>query len=111
MATVSERLRKRRCYPLPIGDETLHVRAMTFAEIEVMESIGGNKVSEGYVIGKCLVEPDGTPCFEQGKDEKNEDFGKRVLVDSEMPTDTAAELLEMVMKLTKPPTREEAKKN
>jgi hypothetical protein len=111
MPTVIERLRKRRFYPFQIGDETQLVRALTFKEIDAAESIGNERASQGYVIGKATGNADGSPAFTQGEDEDAKVFGQRVLDELDLPTDTSAQIMAIVTKLTKGPPLEDAIKN
>ena len=112
MSKTIERLRKRRCYPIEIDGETINVRALLTSEQTELMKIKDHDESFGYAIGCALVNDDRSPVFMQTADETAVDFGARVLAEIDLPTDTRAELTDLILKLTAgPKSLENAVKN
>ena len=83
MSSILDKMRKRRFYPVKIGDETIHVRSMTIGEMGRMEAVeAGFKTP--FVVACCLLRDDGSQEFTKaGADvdgilETDTDFAKRV---------------------------------
>ena len=109
-----EKLRKRRFYPVTIGDATVHLRGLLYSEHETAEEFGEAAESWGYAIGCCLMHDDGTEWFTRMVDVKEtaSDFGARVLRELDLPDDTRAELIAAIVKLSQgPPKIETLAKN
>ena len=96
--SVLDKMKKRRCYPISLGDEKIHVRAMTLSELTRIDAIDADNRT-GFMLGCCLVSDDGNPEFTKRPadgDQPAEDdnaFGKRVMdamVDVDPPTIRAA---------------------
>lgn len=111
MASVVERLRKRRFYPVPIDGQEVHVRALLESECTELKPFGNEDSSFGFVIGCGLLNEDKAPVFTRLPDEDPEAFGERVLAEMDLPNDTRAELTMAILRLAQPPSRESLIKN
>lgn len=110
--SVFDRLRKRRFYPIEIMGEVIHIRAMLDSELKTVSEFQMEDESIGYAIGCALLNEDQTPAFVQQPGETAKDFGARVLVELDLPSDTKAELPDKILKLSKGPlSADELKKN
>lgn len=110
--SVIDKLRKRRAYPVTIGDEKVTVRSLLESEIDLLNSISGDAESYGVAIGCGLLEEDGSAAFTRAADEDAKAFGGRVLKSIDMPTDTKKELGDKIMSLTiNGPSVEKLEKN
>ncbi len=108
-SSVVERLRKRRCFPLVIDGETVHIRSLTESEKRIVMDFKDCEQSFGYAIGMGLVNDDRTQVFMMSPDETAIQFGERVLVEADLPTDTRTQLATSILKLTNGPTAEQLK--
>lgn len=111
MASVAERLRRRRFYPIRIDGETVHVRALLESERSAMLEFGGDTASFGYVLGCCLLNDDQTPAFTPADGEGPQEFGSRVLRELDLPADTQGELCRKIIELSKGPPEGDFAKN
>jgi hypothetical protein len=103
MATVAERLQKRRFYPIEIEGETVHVRALLQSETKRMMEFGGEPESFGFALGCCLLNDDGSPAYTANPEEGDKAFGARVLAELDLPSDTTGELCHRIAALAKGP--------
>lgn len=103
MSTTIERLRKRRCYPVEIDGEKIHIRALLTSEQSELMEIRDQDESFGYALGCALVNDDRSPVYTRVETESALQFGARVLTDIDLPTDTRAELTDLILKLTAGP--------
>ena len=103
MATIAERLQKRRFYPVEIGDETVHIRALLLSEKSRMMTFSNEPESYGFALGCCLLSDDGSPAFTQVAGEGDKDFGARVLAELDLPEDTTTEICGKIVMLAKGP--------
>lgn len=112
MASVIDKLKKRRSYPITIDGETFHIRAMTLGEMKRMESIDQEK-AVGFMLGSALVEPDTTRSFPQAEGETDEAFADRVAETlADTPSDTIRAIGDRVQKLNHSmPSQESLAKN
>jgi len=106
-----EKLRKRRSYPVTIGEETVHVRALTEGERTEVLPFKSEDSSFGFVIGCGLLNDAQEPEFVKAPGESPQDFGTRVLKEADLPTDTRTELATAILNLTSGPKREALVKN
>jgi hypothetical protein len=111
MSSVIDRVRKRRKCPVQIGDETVYVRGMTWAEWELIQPVKEEAWSNGIAIGWCLLEDDGKPVFTREPTEDLETFGKRVLADLDMEIGTGLYLSAKIMRATQEPPDEKTVEN
>jgi len=114
MSSVLERLRKRRCYTHTIGGQTVHLRALTHQEIEIVSKFEDNSHGTSFVIGCCLLNEDESPAFTRDQNESPADFAKRVnqvLIESDLSTDTTSDLAAMAAKLSRGGSVEALAKN
>jgi hypothetical protein len=100
---VLQKCAKRRCYPVDVDGETVHVRAVTLDEINRVQELD-NDAKTFFLLACGIVESNG----EQGVSAKlaNEDdvtWIKRVTPELEViPADTAQLLLKNIDKVSKP---------
>jgi hypothetical protein len=99
LSSVVDRIRRRRKYPVKLGDDTVFVRSMTIAENKAVEPFSAEIESLGYAIGVCLLNDDGSQVFAIGKDETANAFGARVLAELDIPDDARNIITEAIMKL------------
>ena len=113
MSSVIERLRKRRYYPVQIGAETVHVRALTIPEIKAAAEIDATDplAAVGYMIGCAVVDESGGPAVPKNDGESNIDYGNRVLTTLDLPQDTLMELQAGIEKAGKVPAAKAIEKN
>lgn len=121
--SVMDRIKARRCYPVKLGDETVHVRALTIGELKALDKLPPEQQT-GFAIGCALVEQDGKqqfPRLERPVDadtpshlrqETNEEFAARMLeaVD-EFPADNLKDISEVIGKLIRVPMHADLVKN
>lgn len=114
MASVLEKLAKRRCYPITVQNgEPVHVRALTFGELRALESLP-QQLSGGFIFGVGVVTDTGEQAIPILEGETHQQFAERVsdiLVDHEIPTDTLRDVNEAIIKLMKVPPVEDIAKN
>lgn len=108
MKSVAEKIRRRRFYPVVIDGETIHLRALLNSELTTVQTFRTEDESVGYAIGCSLLNEDQTPVFVPTPDESAKQFGGRVLVELDLPTDTRAELVEKILKLSNGPASQDA---
>lgn len=110
--SVIDKLRKRRFYPVVIDGETVHIRALLDSELRTVTDFQNDDASVGFAIGKAVVAEDASAVFTQLTDETPQEFGRRVLTEVDLPSDTKAELTSKILKLSNgPPSIEDLKKN
>jgi hypothetical protein len=112
--SVVDQLRKRRAYPMTIGDVIIYIRAMTEGEWVTAMAFRDDDASLGYAIGKGWVLETGEAVYSQVPDETAQAFGERVLTDADLPTDTRTELAQAIVRLSqavKPKTMDSMAKN
>lgn len=110
--SVIDKLRKRRFYPVDLAGDTVHIRAMLDSELKTVSEFQNEDESVGFAIGCSLVNDDQSSVFTRQADESPKQFGGRVLIEIDLPSDTKAELTSKILKLSNgPPSIEELKKN
>jgi hypothetical protein len=113
MATMLERMRKRKCYEVPIGDEKVFVRALTLGELQSLDSLSP-EMTTPFAIGCALVDDAGNQEIPRlvGTPESNEEFAKRTLLELDDVTgDVIKAITEAIRKLNAAPTVETLVKN
>lgn len=121
MATMLERLAKRRCYPVQIGDEKLFVRALTIGELDALKALP-DELAAAFGIGSGLVNDDGSQAIPRlvipAKDdqpesvEPNQAFAERVDMELKaVPVDSVMAITEAIRKLNTVPSQETLAKN
>jgi len=111
MASIADRLRKRRFYPFTIDGETVHIRALLESELKEMKPFFNEEASFGYAIGCGLLNDDKSQAFSRLPDESPKSFGERVLAEMDLPIDTRSDLVMAIVKLGQPHSRETLLKN
>lgn len=111
MTSVLQRLRKRRAYPVAIGEDTIHVRALTLGEGETLDRFeGAEKVA--FAFGCALVNDAGEPEFPRLPNEGNEAFAKRLVPEfADIPQDVLNAISKGIEKVSTPPNGEALKKS
>lgn len=114
-AEVERIIRKRRCYPVDLGDgDVIHLRSlMSVSELPNIEGeFRNDDDSIGYVIGCGLVNADRSQVFTIAENETPKEFGHRVLLALDLPLDTRAQIVELILKLSNGPLKpDDLKKN
>jgi hypothetical protein len=114
LSSVIERLRKRRCYPILLDGEQIHIRALLTSELQTISSIakGNDDSAIGFAFGCSVLHADGTQVFQRTATESDVEFGTKILVELDLPLDTKAELTGKIMRLSQGPIdHEQLKKN
>ena len=110
--TLTEKLRKRRFYPVTIGEETVHVRRLTVDEAERVDGIENGLIKAFFMVGCCLLDESGTPAYSRNDDESDIQFAERVKVEGkDIPADTLADITAGIWKATKVPSPGTTSKN
>lgn len=110
--SVIDRIRKRRFYPVQIGGEAIHIRAMLDSELNIVSQFKNEDESIGYAIGCALLNDDQSQAIAATPDETPKQFGARVLKELDLPSDTKAEIVAKIMRLSQGPLKDdELKKN
>jgi hypothetical protein len=107
-----ERLKKRRCYPVPIGEDKVYCRALTIGELKTIDTLS-TELGLAFAIGCALVDDAGQPAIARQPTETHEAFAKRAL---ECLTDVTADSLNAIQQAIKklndaPPPIDDLKKN
>lgn len=111
MSSVLQRLRKRRAYPVSIGEDTVYVRALTTAEVEALVKLEGS-TQIAFTLGCALVNDAGEPEFPRQSGESFEAFANRVLPEfADLPQDVLTVLSQGIDKVSKPANAEALKKS
>lgn len=94
-----DKIKKRRVFPVQIGDETVYVSAMTKADIARLQK-SENAVAE-FILGLCLVDEKGNPEFTLNEGESDTDFAKRIAdLTEDVPEVTKTDLYRAVRKVS-----------
>ncbi len=112
-STVLSRLAKRRCYPVPIDDEKIYVRALTFGQLRDIETLPG-ELAGSFIFGCGVISDAGAQEIPSLEGESNLEYATRVsdiLVDREIPVDTVRDVNAAIMKLMRVPQVEDIAKN
>jgi hypothetical protein len=72
-------------------------------EIEELQGVVDSMDGNGAMIGLCLVNDDGTPVFTRGESETAQEFGKRVLAETDMEIAVVMLLVEKITNASKEP--------
>lgn len=111
MITVLDRLRKRRCYPVPEAGEGIFVRSLTRGELIRLGALEGDDKTD-FVIGCVLVTQAGEPVFPKHSDETDAEFCARVKAAFlDVDTETVAQISAAVGRIGKVPPPETLVKN
>lgn len=111
MSSVLQRLRKRRAYPVAIGEDTVYVRALTTSEVEALLKFEG-ATQVAFTLGCALVNDAGEPEFPRQSGESFADFANRVLPEfSDLPQDVLSVLSQGIDRVSKPANSEALKKS
>lgn len=125
MAGVIDRLKLRRCYPVPIGSETVHCRAMTIGELRALDKLP-EELQTAFAFGCSLTDEKGAQEFPlllveqvsgQGATvserlETHEEYAKRVLLAmDDFGADTLREVSLAIGRLTGVPAHGDLVKN
>lgn len=77
---ILEKAAKRSAYPVKLTNgETVHVRAMTLDQLDVISEMEEGSARTGYLLGCCLCSELGQPEFEILANENAAAFGARVM--------------------------------
>lgn len=121
MATILERLAKRRCYPVQLGEETLYCRALTLGELDALKTLP-EELAAAFGIGCGLVNDDGSQAIPRlvvpavegtpATTEPNTEFARRVdIALQDVGLDQIIALTEAIRKLNTVPPMESLRKN
>lgn len=111
MITVLDRLRKRRCYPVPEAGEGIFVRSLTRGELIRLARIEGDAKTD-FVLGCVLVTEAGAPVLPPLEGESDADFCERVKTAFlDVDTETVSQITQAVGRIGKVPPPETLRKN
>lgn len=106
-----DRLKKRRCYPVQIGEDTVYLRSMTLGEMDRTEKLPYDDRT-GFVLACSLIQQDGTPEFSAITGETDAELSGRVIAAmSDVPDDNLRAIADAIQKLRHTPTVESIAKN
>lgn len=109
--SVIEKLLKRRCRPVKLGAETVHIRALTMRESLALGELPDEKKSL-YAVGRALCDPAGADEFPFISGETTDEYATRMSVElADMGQDTMAEIMDAVLKVVKVPSAGAISKN
>jgi hypothetical protein len=107
-----DRLLKRRCHKVTIGDEDYYLKALTIADGNQIAKFANQDDGTYWTLGRALVESDGAEVFPRQTGESPEEYANRLgEAFAELPQDTLAELMTAVIKLARPPSMDTLTKN
>lgn len=121
MATMLDRLRKRRCYPVALGnDEKVYCRSLTLGELQALEHLPPD-LTTPFAIGCALVDDVGQQEIPRmivadestgAPAETNEAFARRALAAlTDVPSDSIRLISEAINKINTAPPVEDLVKN
>lgn len=116
MATIRERLNRRRCYPVEMGTEKFYVRALTIGELKAFDELA-ETLRPGFMLACALVDDSGAQEVPRintpdGKPESNAEYAARATAElSDTAGDTLTYLIENIWKVIRTPDVEELRKN
>lgn len=109
---IVQKLRKRKCYPVTIGEETIHVRPLTLGELSQLDGLQGARQIAGFYFGCSLVDDSGEPAFKRVEGETLDAFAERVANDlQDIPQDTLHLIRQAIEKASNVPSLESLKKS
>lgn len=117
MSKAIDALRKRRFYKFTIGGDDIFLRALKYSEIDRAQALGDSTLGDGFILGLCVLNEDGSQAFTQRPAEgehtaeSDNDFAKRVISEVDIYTDIAAEISNKVMSLSRARELEHLVKN
>ncbi len=104
MSSILDRIKKRRCYPVPGLD--VWVRAMTRGELERAAKLPDDLKTD-FMLACVLVDEQGQPAISATAGESDEDLCRRVAAHTaETDSQTINEILSAVGRIGKPPSVE-----
>ncbi len=107
--SVVDRIRKRAFYPLTlVNGEKIHLRALTYQQLQFARSFSEQESSIGYVIGCALVEDNGDSVFVPEDAESPETFGDRVMCALELGRDVQQQVVVKIFEITNEPEKAKA---
>lgn len=111
--SIFDKLQKRAFYPFKmVNGETVHLCGLTFKQLRLLEPFKETDESNGYAIGCCLLNEDGSRAFMPEPGESPQDFGKRVLdklnEGEGLAFDLFEPIVEHILRITKEPTKHAA---
>lgn len=111
MASVFDRIARRKAYPVELNGGTLFVCEPTLGQVKQVQKLDGEQAT-GLALAFCVVNEDGSPVFTQGCEEGNEQFADRVLKDASVltPSEMTA-ISNAIFKLISPAKPDELTKN
>jgi hypothetical protein len=94
-----DKLKRRRVFPVQIGDETVFVSAMSKADITRLQNAADAPAE--LILGLSLVDEKGQPEFTLLEGESDTDFGKRIAeLTADVPEITKSEIYAAVRKVS-----------
>lgn len=112
MSKTIERLLKRRCHEIKVGDDSFYVKALTIADGNQIGKFKNPDDGTYWAVGRALVESDGAEVFPRQSEESPEEYVKRLSAElADMPQDTLADVMSAVVRLARPPSAETLAKN
>lgn len=108
MSEVAKRVWKRRRYPVVLGEgdgaETLHVRSLTFAELEALDTITDGLMKTFFMVGVGFVDANGDQVYPKVDGETPDQYAARIKAECvDIPSDTLHELGAAIAKIEKTP--------
>lgn len=74
--SIFERLKKRAAFP--VGDTGLHIRELTFRQLDQVKALADGELQTWLTLAFCLVDEHGEPAFRAAAEESCEQLAARV---------------------------------
>ncbi len=104
MSDMLGKLKKRRCYPVDLGDgDQVHCRAMTIGELKDVDPLAKD-LKTPFIMGRGIVNSDGSEQFPRKPDETPEQYANRMQTElADVSTETIAAISAAIGKIGKVP--------
>jgi hypothetical protein len=94
-----DKIKKRRAFPVTIGDETVSIRAMSKADIKRLSDL--TDAPDEFILGLVLLDDVGNPAFAPNEGESDRAFAERVAAETvDVPHITKKEIYAAVRKVS-----------
>lgn len=112
MAGILDKCKKRRCYPVDLGDgDKIFVRALTNDEIDRVQAIDTD-IAIPLIIGLGLVDESRSQVLPLVSPETENEWAIRLRTElKDMPADTTNQLVESIRRVSRAQPVEEIAKN
>lgn len=111
MASVFDRIARRKAYPVEMNGGTIFVCEPTFKQVKRVQKLEGDAAT-GMALACCIVNEDGSEVFAQAEGEDDAAFAVRVLDEASVLTPSELKTIqEAIFRLISPANQDELTKN